>query len=95
MKFLRDIRIEIERWNFRRKAKKAVDYDHERMGDAVIKAKLTSEKINKRLWVIKLAPGDYVIYTKQQVRAFFNRLQLRVNYMQTNEYIVHITNKPD
>jgi hypothetical protein len=91
---IRDIRIEIQRWIFRRKQKRAKAHDADRMAKAIIKANLKSKQANKRLWVVKMTQAEYVILTKQQVRVFFQRLGLRVNYMQTNEYIVHITQKP-
>lgn len=90
----RDIRIEWQRWIFRCRQRSAKAHDADRMAKAIIKANLKSIAAKKRLWVIKIAHSEYAILTKQQVRVFFNRIGLTVNYMQCNEYIVHITQKP-
>jgi hypothetical protein len=91
---IRDIKIAIQRRIFRYKAARAKRNDTERMAKAIMLANSKSEKLNKRLWVLKLAYSDYAVVTKQQVRAFFTKMGLsRVNYMQTNEYIIHITKK--
>jgi len=91
---IRDIRIEIQRWIFRRKQKRAKAHDAESMAKAIITANIKSKKANKRLWVVKMGYADYVILTKQQVRVFFYSIGYKANYMQENEYIVHITQKP-
>lgn len=94
MRLIKDIKIEIQRWNFRRKQRKASSHDHDMMAKAILKANAITERTNKRFFVVKLSYSEYAIFTKQQVRTFFNRLGIKTNYMQCNEYIVHITKKP-
>ena len=95
MKFITNLKIEIQRWRYRRKIKIAKEKDADKMAKAIIKANFQTQRSRKRLWVIKLDYADYVICTKQQVRAYLRKIGLMVNYMQTNEYIIHITKKPE
>lgn len=90
---LTNIRINIERWLFRRKISIAKKKDAQKMGEAIDKANRLTERNAKRFWVVKLDNSDYAVCTKQQVRDLFRKLGLRVNYMQLNEYIIHITKK--
>lgn len=92
---IRDIKIEIQRWMFRRKQKKAKAHDYDKMAAAILKAKRISERSKVRLWVVKLSYADYVILTKGQLKAFLRKLGIasKINIYQTNEYVVYITNK--
>jgi hypothetical protein len=92
-----NLKIDIQRWNYRRKQKKAKRLDLDKMAKAIIKANLQSERTKKRLWVIKFAPADYQILVKPQVKAFFRTIRpmINVNFYHTNEYVIHITRKPE
>lgn len=95
LNWLRDLKIDFQRWRFRRNVKISKKYDAQLMGQAITKADDLTRRNNKRFWVLKLSYGDYSVCTKQQVRAYFRNIGLQVNYMQTNEYIIHITKKPN
>jgi hypothetical protein len=97
MELLKEIKIEIQRWLYRTRRRKFKKTDDRLMLEAIEKAQKHTEKNGTRLWVIKIQPCDYRIYTKTQVKAFFRSarpLMSGVNYYQTNEYIIHITKKP-
>lgn len=93
MKFIDKIKIDLQRWIFRRNIKR----DAEVMGSVIKKANRISEKTKKRLWVFKIDNCDYRIYTKAEVKGTLRsmHLQTRINMYQTNEYLIHITKKPD
>jgi hypothetical protein len=97
MKLLKNLRINIERYNFRRKERKAKSHDADKKAKAIIKANLTSERIRKRLWVLKHGPADYGIYTKAEVKGALRALGLHglVNMYQPNQYVIHITKRPE
>jgi len=90
--YIKDIYREFKRWRVRMKIKTDAKRDIRRMAKAVKKADKATLKCNKRLWVVKLDLGTYVIYTKEQMRKMF--FGLGINYSQKNEFIVHITKKP-
>lgn len=97
MEFLNDIKIEIQRWFYRSRRRRFKKTDDRLMLEAIEKAEDHTRKNGNRLWVIKIQPGDYRIFTKSQVKGFFRTARPilnDVNYYQTNEYIIHITKKP-
>jgi hypothetical protein len=96
MKWLNDIKLELQRWIYRSRRRSFKKSDDKQMLRAIMKADQHTEKTGNRLWVIKFSPGDYRICTKSQARAFFRNIRpiLKINYYQINEYIIHITNKP-
>lgn len=93
-KWMRDRKINIQRWIFRMKSFRAKRNDAKALADAIRRADEQSKRLGgRRLWVLKLGWSDYAVVTKQQVRNFFNSIGMPLNYHQTNEYIVHITRK--
>jgi hypothetical protein len=90
--FLKDTYREYKRWRVRKKIEIDARRDIKRMARTIKKADKATLKSNKRLWVVKLDLGTYVIYTKEQMRKIF--FGLGINYSQKNEFIVHITKKP-
>jgi len=97
MNWLKKQKIEIQRGLYRMKLKRNLRYDLKRHKRAIRKADRLSKRMRKRLWVFREAPGVYHIYTKPQVKAAaraFRESRLPVfNFYQTNDFIVHITNK--
>lgn len=93
MKFFENIKIDIQRWFFRRK----ISRDAVVMKKVIEKANRISERTKKRLWVFKIDACDYRIYTKAEMKGALRslHLQTRINMYQTNEYIIHITKKPE
>jgi len=98
MGFKRLLKIEIQRWIFRVKQKHAESIDFRRHQRAIRKADRASQRMNKRLWVFREGPGRYHIYTKPQVKAaarIFREFRTAdINIYHTNQYIIHITKKP-
>jgi len=92
-KYIQYIRIEFERWRFRRKYKSGDKVDLENQLKAVEKARALSSKRKCRLWVVRLWPGKYRIYSKGDVKAVLKNLGLKhqVDMYQLNEVVVHIT----
>lgn len=100
MGLIKEIKIEIERWIYRKRRHSFKSNDDKSMLEAIKKADQFTAKNGRRLWVVKIAPGDYRIYTKGQVRPFFRSLRTylpgeNVNIYKTSEYIVHITKKAE
>lgn len=93
MNFINNIKIDFQRWIFRRNIKR----DAEVMKKVVEKANTISEKTHKRLWVLKIDACDYRIYTKAEMKGALRslHLQTKINMYQTNEYIIHITKRPE
>lgn len=100
MGIINEIKVEIQRWIYRRRRQSFKSNDDSSMLKAINKADLHTAKNGQRLWVVKIAPGDYRIYTKGQVRSFFRDLKTylpgeNVNIYKTSEYIIHITRKAE
>jgi hypothetical protein len=96
MNILTNLKINLQRWNFRRKQRKAKRIDADKMAKTCIKANLMSKETKIRLWVLKVADGDYRIFNKNQVKGALRSMGLQslINMYQPNQYIVHITKKP-
>jgi hypothetical protein len=97
MKWLRNIRIDIERWIFRKRSARNQKRDISVQCKYIRKANRQSKRANKQLWVFRFGPSDYFIFTKPQVKSAVRDMHVaaRINIHQTNEYIVHITKKPE
>lgn len=97
MERLTNIRINYERWLFRMKQSRKKRMDARRMNEAIVNADKQSDKIQERLWVIKLDTADYAIMTKPQLRVFLRRIGMidKLNYLQPNHIVIHITRKPN
>jgi hypothetical protein len=93
MIFFENLKIDFQRLVFRRKLKK----DARIMGETILKADKISEKTRKRLWVFKIDVADYRIYTKAEIKGAIRSMHLTrmINMYQPNEYIIHITKKPE
>jgi hypothetical protein len=97
--FLTNIKIDFQRWNYRRKYKSCNKVDLENQLKAIEKAEKLSKKRKCRLWVIRLMPGIYKIYSKGDLKGIIRRLKLNklskanneINIYQLSEVIVHIT----
>jgi hypothetical protein len=94
--YLIDLKINFQRWNFRRKTRRKATKDIDAHMSAIRKADKLSNLTKKRRWVVKLDICRYVILTKPQVKRKLGVLgqRLHFNYNQTNEYVAYITNKP-
>lgn len=97
MDWLKRQRIEIERWNFRRKQRRELRRDAGVHCRFIRRANKQSRKTGKQLWVFRFAPCEYYIYTKPQMKSAVRSLHIgsKINIHQTNEFIVHITQKPE
>ncbi len=98
MGIINEIKIEIQRWIHRRRRSSFKRNDDKLMLEAIQKADQFTAERGHRLWVIKIAPGNYRIFTKGQVRAFFRTVSAylpgdTVNIYKTSDYIIHITRK--
>lgn len=93
MKLLTNLKIEIQRWIFRRKQKHGSEIDIQRQLKAIKKAEKLSEKRKCRLWVVRIEPGKYRIYSKGDVKAVLRRIGLKgqINMFEINGSVVHIT----
>jgi hypothetical protein len=93
MNWFNKIKIDIQRWNFRRKRKHEDKVDVVRQLEAIEKAEKLSQKRKSRLWVIRVEPGKYVIRSKSDVKAILRRLGLkgRIDLFSINDTVVHIT----
>lgn len=96
MNLLTNLKIDYQRWMFRRKQSHNKENDIKLRLKAIEKANKMSERSKKRLWVLKMDICDYRIFTKTEIKSAMRRFNqiMRINYYQTNEYIVHITKKP-
>lgn len=97
MNWLHTQRIELERWIFRMRTKRSLRRDNRIQCRYVRRANRRSRKAKKQLWVLRADACEYYIYTKPQVKAAVRSIHLahRINIHQTNEYIIHITQKPE
>jgi hypothetical protein len=93
MKWIKDLIIEFQRWNFRRKVQAGAKIDAQNQIKAIEKAEKLSHEKRHKLWVIRVEPGKYVIRTKGDVKAILRRLGMkgRIDIFNENEVIVHIT----
>jgi hypothetical protein len=91
--FLRDMIIDFQRWNFRRKYDSVSNADLKNSLKAIEKANMLAKKRNHRLWVVRISPGKFRIYTKADVKAVLKRLGIEheINMFQLGNEIVHIT----
>jgi hypothetical protein len=92
-KVIENIKIDIERWNYRRKFKSGTKVDLEKQLKAIEKAEILSKKRKIRLWVVRLMPGEYKVLAKGELKGALNILGLkhRLDIHQLNDVIVHIT----
>jgi len=92
-KAFQDIRINIQRWRFRRNYKSGSRVDFEKHLKAIEKADLLSKKRKCRLWVIRLMPGKFKIATKGDAKYILKTygMKSRVNMFELSDIIVHIT----
>jgi len=90
---IRDIKIEIQRWWFRKKYKSGAKKDLEEQTKAIDKAITLSQKRRCRLWVIRVRPGKYVIRSKGDVKTIFKTLGVKgkVDLFQLSDTVVHVT----
>jgi len=91
MKWIENIKIDLQRRKFRRNIKR----DAHILEKVIDKAEHISQRLKKRLWVFKVDAADYRIYTKSQMKGALRSLHLQneSNMYQTNEYVIHITKK--
>ena len=63
--------------------------------NAIIRADKLTKKSGKQLFVLRVDNSDYRILTKPQIKATMRKMLnlVSINYMQTNEFVVHITRK--
>jgi hypothetical protein len=92
-KKLRDIKIKIQMWNFRRKYKSGEKVDLDKQIAAIKKAEALCIRRKCRLWVIRVMPGKYLIRSKGDVKSLLKAYGLRstVDMFQLSDVIVHIT----
>jgi hypothetical protein len=93
MKFIKDLIIDLQRWNYRRKQKQGSKIDAKNQLKTIEKADRLSKKRKCRLWVVRIEPGKYKIYTKGDVKAVLRRLGMkgRIDLFSINGSVVHIT----
>lgn len=91
--FLTNLKIEIQRWIYRRKYKSGSKVDLEKQLIAVERAEKLSKKRKCRLWVVRVRPGKYIIRSKSDVKAILRSIGLKgqINMFEVNESVVHIT----
>ena len=96
MKKLTTYKIDFQRWMYKRRRDRDAKKDIDMRLKAIKKAEKLSAKSKKRLWVLKMDVCDYRIFTKPEIKTAMRKLNqlISINYYQTNEYIIHITNKP-
>ena len=93
MKLLTNLKIDFQRWMYRRKHKSGTKVDLKNQLKAIEKAETLSKKRKCRLWVIRIMPGEYVIRSKGDVKAMLRRVGLkgRIDLFQISDSVVHIT----
>lgn len=92
-KLIENIKIDIQRWNYRRKYKSGTKVDLQNQLKAIEKAEALSKKRKQRLWVVRVMPGEYVIRSKGDVKAILRRIGMKgqINMFEINGSVVHIT----
>jgi hypothetical protein len=93
LKKLRDIKIKIQMWNFRRKYKSGAKIDLEMQLKAIQKADILSQKRKCRLWVLRIMPGKYRIGTKADIKVILRSIGMHhtIDMYKIGNEIVHIT----
>jgi hypothetical protein len=93
MTWINNIRIEIERLRYRRSKARKESRDISRQLKYIAKADKLSLKRKCRLWVVRIEPGRYRIYSKSDIKAVLRRLGLkgRIDLFSVNGTVVHIT----
>lgn len=93
MNWLKNLKIEVQRWNYRRKFNSGAKIDLDAQVKAIEKAEALSKKRKCRLWVVRIMPGKFKIYTKADVKAVLRRIGMKsqVDLYDIGEYVVHIT----
>jgi hypothetical protein len=93
MKILTNIKINIQRWLFRRRHAHESKADIEAQLKAVEKAERLSKERKCRLWVVRINPGKYRIYSKGDVKAVLRRIGLKgqIDMFTISNSVVHIT----
>jgi len=93
MNWFKKVKIEIERWKFRRDFNKGQKRDAEQQLRVIEKAERLSKERKCRLWVVRVEPGKYVIRTKADVKAILRRIGIKgyVDVFTPSDTIVHIT----
>ena len=93
MKFIKDLVIDIQRWDYRRRQKKGSKIDAEMQLKTIEKAERLSRERKCRLWVVRIEAGKYCIYTKSDVKAVLRRIGIKgnVDIFSINGSVVHIT----
>jgi hypothetical protein len=88
-----NLKIDIQRWNYRRKQRKGNKVDAENQLKTIKKAERLSKERKCRLWVVRIEPGKYKIYTKGDVKAVLRKLGMkgRIDLFSINGSVVHIT----
>lgn len=86
-------RINLERWIYRRKRRHEDSIDIDRQLAAISKANKLAKKRKCKLWVIRIKPGSYRIYSKGDVKAVLRALGMkgRVDMFSINGTVVYIT----
>jgi hypothetical protein len=89
--YIKNLKIDFQRWMFRRRS----NHHAERQQKMIRKADKLSKKYKKRLWVITIERGSFLICSKPEMKKVMQQIPalLRINMYQTNDYIVHITQK--
>lgn len=92
-KFLINLKISIQQWDLKRKFAAGDKVDIQNQLKAIEKAEKLSKKRKCRLWVVRLMPGKYRIYSKGDVKSALRRLGLkgRVDLFEISGVVVHIT----
>ena len=93
MSWVTNIKIDIERWLYRRRKARQESRDITQQLKHIAKADKLSFKKKCRLWVVRIEPGRYRIYSKADVKAVLRRLGLkgRIDLFSVNGTVVHIT----
>ena len=93
MNWFNKLRVDIERWNYRRQRKHEDKIDIDAQLKAIARAEKLTVKRKCRLWVVRIKPGAYRIHSKGDVKAVLRRLGLKgqIDLFNINGTVVHIT----
>lgn len=93
MATLTDVKINWQRWLHRLRRARFEKVDAKRQLRFIEKAEKLSKRRKCRLWVVRMSPGNYRIYTKGDVKAVLRKIGLkgRINLFTINGTVVHIT----
>jgi hypothetical protein len=93
MNWIFKVKIDLERWSYRRRKAREEKADIANQLKAVQKADKLSLQRKCRLWVIRIKPGTYRIYSKGDVKAVLRRYGLKgpVDFFSINSTVVYIT----